>query len=161
MLSIDGITAGDSRLPRAIDSQYDKNEKNEAGHSPAQSGATQSAGIRVTLSGLGSNSGTASRRSENSDIEESGLPDNIQSILKMIRELKEQIAQRQAELQAVLADKRQNAEQMQTKSGNLRNTIAGLNSGLMSAYARLNKAIKGSGLSGDQMMKVASLLAKF
>lgn len=156
MSSIDGITASDGHWKSGMDWLQDKGS---VAQSSLKSSATSAPpeGIRVTLSGAGLNK----EATENSDIEESGLPETIQTILKLIRELKEQIARRQAELQAVLSDKNLDAEQMQMKSGSLQTTIAGLNSGLMTAYARLNKAIKAAGLNAEQLMKVASLVAKF
>ncbi|WP_370694623.1 hypothetical protein [Pseudomonas sp. FP833] len=51
-------------------------------------------GVKVTISGAALLAASAAKKS-NSDIEESGLPDNIQQALKMIRKIKEQIAEKQ------------------------------------------------------------------
>ena len=46
-----------------------------------------------------------------SDIEDSGLPENIQQLLKMIRKLQKEIAEKKALIEAVMADKRLSSEE--------------------------------------------------
>src|SRR5690606_3162760 len=60
-------------------------------------------GLRVSLSELG-RSLSAKAEKKNQDIDESGLPDSIKQLLKMIRALKAQIAAKEAELKALMAD---------------------------------------------------------
>lgn len=116
-------------------------------------------GIKVSLSGAGL-SKSSGAQSADSDIEESGLPDNVQQILKMIRKLQRQLAEKMAELQAVMADKSLTPEQMRAKVGALQSAISGISGGLISANASLVKVMKQTGLSPDQIMKVSSLLMK-
>ncbi|MFL1524262.1 hypothetical protein [Pseudomonas sp. O230] len=114
-------------------------------------------GIRVSLSGAGLTK-AASSHGDNKDIEESGLPENIQQILKMIRRLQQQIAEKIARMQAVMADKRLSAEERRAKLGALQATITTLNGGLITANLSLSKAISQANLTPEQVLKTTSLL---
>ena len=59
--------------------------------------------VSVTISGAAMKAAAAEKTS-NSDIDDSGLADNVKNLLKMIREIKKQIAEKQAEMAAVMAD---------------------------------------------------------
>ncbi|WP_411378856.1 hypothetical protein [Pseudomonas sp. MPB26] len=111
-------------------------------------------GVKVTFSGAALLAISDTKKS-NSDIEESGLPNDVQQVLKMIREIKKQIAEKQAELAAVMADKSLSPEQARVKVNNLQSALAALNASLITAQTSLSKAMKG--LSGDDAMKAASL----
>ncbi|WP_095111803.1 hypothetical protein [Pseudomonas sp. Irchel 3H7] len=116
-------------------------------------------GVKVSLSGA-SIEKAASTGGENSDIEDSGLPENIQQLLKMIRKLQKQIAEKKALIEAVMADKRLSNEEKIIKVAALRGAIAALNTGLITANLALSKVVGQSGLTADQNMKVGSLLTK-
>jgi len=116
-------------------------------------------GVKVSLSGA-SIEKSASAGGENSDIEDSGLPENIQQLLKMIRKLQKQIAEKKALIEAVIADKRLSNEEKIIKTAALRGAIAALNTGLITANLALSKVVGQSGLTADQNMKVGSLLTK-
>jgi len=116
-------------------------------------------GIQVLLSDAGLTKAAVSG-GQNSDIEESGLPENIQRILKMIRSLQQQIAEKTARIKAVLADKMLSNEAKIAKLAALRGAIASLNNGLITANLSLSKVMNQSDLSPEQVMKTASLLYK-
>lgn len=116
-------------------------------------------GIKVSLSGAGLTK-AASSHGDNKDIEESGLPENIQQILKMIRRLQKQIAEKVALMQAVMADKRLSAEERRAKLGALQAVIGTLNGGLITANMALSKAMTQSNLTPEQVLKTASLAMK-
>ena len=116
-------------------------------------------GVKVTLSGAGIDKATGGK-DENSDIEESGLPENIQQILKMIRRLQQQIAEKMADMQAVMKDKRLSLEEIKARLGTLQAFITNLNGGMIVANTALSKAMKQAGLGPDQILKAASLLLK-
>ncbi|MEO6677636.1 MAG: hypothetical protein ABIO21_09680 [Pseudomonas sp.] len=120
---------------------------------------TKVEGIKVSLSGAGIEKAAAAK-GENSDIEESGLPENIQQILKMIRKLQQQIAEKMAEMQAVMKDKRLSPEERKAKLGALQAFINNLNGGLIVANNALSKAMKQAGLTPEQILKAASLAMK-
>lgn len=110
-------------------------------------------GLRVTLSELGQVRATA----KNDDIEEADLPDNIKEILKLIRALRLQIAQKQAELQALLAAQELEPQLRQQQVEALRSELSSLQGALSTAQASLVQALKDQRLSDDQRMQAASL----
>lgn len=112
-------------------------------------------GIRVTLSEQGRAASQAARN--NDDIDESDLPDTIKDLLKRIRELKAQLAERQAELRAVMTDGSLDDEARQIKADALRTEIASLSGALTGANAQLIKAMREQGLSNEQLQRVATL----
>jgi hypothetical protein len=116
-------------------------------------------GVKVSLSGAAI-AKSSSTGGGNSDIEDSGLPENIQQLLKMIRKLQQQILEKKAQMAAVMADKRLSSEEKINKLAALRGAIAGLNSGLITANLALTKVMDQAGLTPDQNMKVGSLLVK-
>ncbi|MGY1889607.1 hypothetical protein PS925_03615 [Pseudomonas fluorescens] len=116
-------------------------------------------GVKVSLSGA-SIEKAASVGGENSDIDDSGLPENIQQLLKMIRKLQKQIAEKKALIEAVMTDKRLSNEEKINKLAALRGAIAALNTGLITANLALSKVVGQSGLTSDQNLKVGSLLTK-
>ncbi|VVM71715.1 hypothetical protein PS684_02151 [Pseudomonas fluorescens] len=116
-------------------------------------------GVKVSLSGA-SIEKSASVGGENSDIDDSGLPENIQQLLKMIRKLQKQIAEKKALIEAVMTDKRLSNEEKINKLAALRGAIAALNTGLITANLALSKVVGQSGLTSDQNLKVGSLLMK-
>jgi hypothetical protein len=116
-------------------------------------------GVKVSLSGASIDK-AASVGGENSDIDDSGLPENVQQLLKMIRKLQKQIAEKKALIEAVMADKRLSNEEKINKLAALRGAIAALNSGLITANLALSKVVGQSGLTADQNLKVGSLLMK-
>ena len=111
-------------------------------------------GLRVTLSELGKVRAAAAK---NSDIDEADLPDNIKEILKMIRELRQQIAEKQAELQALMAEAGMDPQVRQMRVEALRGELASLQGALSTAQASLVDALKDKRLSDDQRMQAASL----
>lgn len=110
-------------------------------------------GLRVTLSELGKVRATA----QNDDIDEADLPDNIKEILKLIRALRQQIAEKQAELQALMAEAGMDPQVRQMRVETLRGELASLQGALSTAQASLVEALKDKRLSDDQRMKAASL----
>jgi small-conductance mechanosensitive channel len=157
MSSISGLTSGIS-ASRPLPEAQDKDESTDSS-AKASTLLVPFEGVKVSLSGAGL-SKAASTKSSNSDIDDSDLPDNIKSTLKLIRALQKQLADKMAELQAVMADRRLSPEDMRAKVNGLQAEISGLNAGLLTANTGLAKAMKQMGLSPDQVMKVSSLLMK-
>ena len=110
-------------------------------------------GLRVTLSELGKTRAAA----KNDDIDEADLPDNIKEILRMIRALRQQIAEKKAELQAVAAQSAMDPQLKQARVEALQTELASLQGTLSSAQANLLAAIKDQRLSDDQRMQASSL----
>lgn len=111
-------------------------------------------GVTVTISADAFKAAGAAK-SSNADIDDSGLADNVKQVLKMIRQLKQQIAEKQAELAAVAAANNLSPEEARAKTSALQSEISSLQAGLMSAQTSLAKSMKG--MSADDAMKTASL----
>ncbi len=116
-------------------------------------------GVKVSLSGA-SIAKAATVGGENSDIDNSGLPENIQQLLKMIRKLQKQIAEKKAQMNKVMADKSLSNEERINKLAALRGAIAALNSGVVTANLALSKVMGQSAMTPDQNLKVGALLTK-
>ncbi|MGF6207460.1 hypothetical protein [Pseudomonas frederiksbergensis] len=159
MSAIGTLNPGNSGLSALLDtSKIAPVDESDVTLAPVET-PTRVEGIKVSLSGAGIEKAAGSK-GDDSDIEESGLPENIQQILKMIRKLQQQIAEKLAEMQAVMKDKRLSPEEMKAKLGALQAFINNLNGGLIVANNALSKAMKQSGLTPEQILKAASLLMK-
>ncbi|MCS4306077.1 Sec-independent protein translocase protein TatA [Rheinheimera pacifica] len=109
----------------------------------------------VSLSELGKTK--AKQAEKNKDIDDSNLPDIIKQILKTIRDLKQQIAEKQAEIDKAKQDGLQ-SEQQQEKLKLLQTELSMLNSALGSAQRSLNKAMQQQELSDEQVQTALSLM---
>ncbi|SDW64009.1 hypothetical protein SAMN05444064_105202 [Pseudomonas syringae] len=116
-------------------------------------------GVKVSLSTASLNK-SAAESDPNRDIKESNLPDNVKNTLIRIRELKQQIAEKTAELQAVMADSSLSPQARQAKAGSLQTVLATLNAGLMTASAALEKASNSGHMTDDQVSQTAMLSMK-
>jgi len=116
-------------------------------------------GVKVSLSDVGL---ARSREAENknADIDESNLPDEVKRLLKMIRELKAQLAEKMAELQALMAQGDRQDEAQQARVRGLQTEIGSINGALSTANAQLVKVMRDQKLSSEQSATVASLMAK-
>lgn len=113
-------------------------------------------GIKVSLSVAGLARSNESEK--NSDIDESDLPATIKQLLKLIRELKAQLAEKMAELQALMAQQGLDAETRQMRAQALQTEVGSLSGALSSANAQLVKVIREEGLSAEQSASIASLM---
>jgi len=112
-------------------------------------------GLRVSLSALAQTRSASEQK--NRDIEDSDLPRTIKDILKMIRELKAQVAAKQAELDAVMTDQSLDADTRRLKAEALQSELASLSGALAGANASLLKAVQEQGLDAAQMQTAATL----
>lgn len=111
------------------------------------------ADLRISLSELGRSRAAA----KNKDIDESDLPDSVKEILKMMRALKQQIAEKKAELQALMAAPGLDAQTRRLRAEALHMQLSSLQGALSAASASLLKAMREAGLSAEQMQTAASL----
>ncbi len=112
--------------------------------------------IKMTLSEQSQKISEAAEK--NKDIDESSLPDNVKQALKMIRELRQQLAEKQAELQALMADQGLSEEERMQQAQGLQSEIASLNGAISTANGALLQAIKGASLSPDQLQEMSGLM---
>lgn len=112
-------------------------------------------GVHVMLSDVGRN--RSQQASRNDDIDKSDLPDTIKDILKMIRALRQQIAEQMAKLQAIMADASLSPDSRAAQTQALQLQVSTLNGALSSASSSLLKAMQEAGLDDEQMQSVATL----
>jgi len=96
----------------------------------------------------------------NAGIESSGLPDQTQKTLKMIRELKQKIEEKQQEMRALMGDQTMDPDTKQSKVGALQTAIATLTAGLATANNALEKQGKSGKLSAAQVQQASVLAMK-
>lgn len=113
-------------------------------------------GIKVTLSDQAQKISAAAK--DDDDINKSSLPDNIKQALKMLRELKAQLAEKQAELQAMMADQSLSEEERMQQAQGIQSEIASLNGAIATVNGSLIQAIKEAGLSPDQLTELTGLM---
>lgn len=110
-------------------------------------------GLRISLSELG----RARATSKSDDIDEADLPDNIKVLLKLIRALRQQIADKQAELQAQMVGAGADPRLKQMRVEALRSELSSLQGALGAAQASLLAALKQQHLSDDQRLQASRL----
>ena len=159
MAAIGTLGPASSGVEAMSDTFKNVDDKDHDAESTTQATPTLVEGVKVSLSGA-SIERSAGSGGDNRDIEESGLPENIQQLLKMIRKLQKEIAEKKALIEKIMADKRLSNEEKIIKVAALRGAIAALNTGLITANLALSKVVGQSGLTSDQNMKVGSLLMK-
>ena len=159
MSAIGTLGPGSSGVETLSEAFINPADSERGADSNSQPTPTLVEGVKVSLSGA-SIEKSAGAGGDNRDIEESGLPENIQQLLKMIRKFQKQIAEKKALIEAVMADKRLSSEEKLLKVAALRGAIAALNTGLITANLALSKVVGQSGLTGEQNLQVGSLLMK-
>lgn len=112
-------------------------------------------GLRVSLSELGKS--MSAKPDKNEDIDGSDLPQAIKDLLKMIRELRAQIVEKQAQVEAIMSDQSLDPETKRQQLEALQTELASLNSALTAANANLIKLMRENGLSSEQMQSAATL----
>lgn len=122
----------------------------------AAAGAPAEPGVKVSLSAEGLM--RSKTEGKNSDIDESGLPDNVKQLLKMIRELKAQLAQKMAELQALMAQSDLDDETRQARAQALQTEVGSISGALTTATGELARVMRDQKLSSDQSATVGALL---
>ncbi|UZE21993.1 hypothetical protein LOY67_18275 [Pseudomonas sp. B21-056] len=161
MITLDTQASSARTLPTFSAEQTKPTAEVEQTPANKSSVGTQVEGVKVSLSGVGLQKAANERSANaNKDIEESGLPDQAQKILKMIRELKQKIAEKQSEMQALMADQSMSPETKQVKVGALQATLSTLTASLMTASASLDKLSKNGTLSAAQAQQVVKLAMK-
>ncbi|MCU1772540.1 hypothetical protein [Pseudomonas sp. 13B_3.2_Bac1] len=159
MAAIDTLNPGNSGVASVPSTARTVSGDEQDADSASLATPTLVEGVKVSLSHA-SIEKAFSAGGENSDIEDSGLPENVQQLLKMIRKLQKEIAEKKARMAAVMADKRLTNEAKVNMLAALRGAIAALNTGLISANLALSKVMDQSGLTSEQNLTLGSLLTK-
>lgn len=159
MAAIDTLNPGTSGVASVPSTARTGTDSEQNAASAPLATPTLVEGVKVSLSGA-SIEKSFSVGGENSDIEDSGLPENVQQLLKMIRKLQKEIAEKKARMAAVMSDRTLTNEAKVNMLAALRGAIAALNTGLISANLALSKVMDQSGLTSEQNLKLGSLLTK-
>lgn len=112
-------------------------------------------GIRLNVSGAWS--AQSEQATKNQDIDNSNLPDSIKNTLKMIRQLRAELAAKQAALDAILAKTPSGDSQHEADAVSAE--IAGLHAAISSANASLVSQMHKQSLSSEQLLSVAGFIA--
>ncbi|WP_225651174.1 hypothetical protein [Pseudomonas sp. P135] len=155
MLTTNISTLSLSELSLLTESTKNELEDDERTASTESQSVAAPPSVKVSLSTAGIAKSTA-KDDPNRDIKESNLPSNVKDTLIRIRELKERIAEKMAEVQAAMSDSSLSPQAKQVKVGSLQTALAGLNAALMSANGSLQKA---SGNMSDAQVKQAAVLS--
>lgn len=123
--------------------------------------AAPAEGVKVSLSGAGIQKAADDKGANaNADIESSGLPDQAQKLLKMIREIQQKVQEKQEEMKAIMADDRLDPETKQSRLGAVQSELASLIASLTTANNSLDKLSKNGTLSESQSQQAAQLAMK-
>ncbi|MGX5659908.1 hypothetical protein ACWKWV_09325 [Castellaniella ginsengisoli] len=117
---------------------------------------------RTSISDLGramskSASGSVATRSRYRDIDESDLPETVKHLLRMIRDLRERLAELERELRAIQADGSLDPETRRARLLPLRAQMSALSGALMSATQKLAALMREMRLDQARQMSAAQL----
>lgn len=141
--------------PQPVSLKLNQPKQTAAGATTSATNNNTMQGAYISLSELGKTK--AKQAEQNKDIDDSNLPDIIKQILKTIRDLKQQIADKQAEIDKATQDGLQ-SEQQREKLKLLQTELGMLNSALGSAQQSLNKAMQQQDLSDEQIQTALALM---
>lgn len=150
------LTVDIKNTRQAILANQAENRANQA-EDARQSGAVPSEGIKVDLSLKGLE--VASKQTGDADIDESGLPESVRQLLKMIRKLQKELAEANRQLQALMRDRSLDPVQMQKKTAALQARVSALSASLNTVNFGLVRAMSQADLTPDQVGKAMKLLA--
>lgn len=159
MVKLDSVSV---HIAQTLNLNQDKARAGEAQTDTAtEASGSRPVGVTVSLSETGLAKSAADKKANaNQDIEQSGLPAGTQKLLKMIREIKQKIEEKQAELQAAMADQSLTPEARQNKVGALQAELGTLVASLATASNALDKQSKNGTLSPEQGQQAAMLAMK-
>lgn len=119
--------------------------------------------VRISISAEALNAAAKHQKAEqnkHADIDDSDLPDTMKGLLKRIRELREQLEQKQLELQQVMADQKLSESEKEQKVSRLQGEVAALSGAVASAMQDLDELMNSKNISADQKKTAGFLLMK-
>ena len=119
--------------------------------------ASSTEGVRVELSLKGLE--VSSKHQADTDIDESGLPESVRQLLKMIRKLQKELAEANRQLQALMRDRSLDPVEMQKKTAALQARVSALSASLNTLNFGLVRAMSQADLSPDDVNKAMKFLA--
>ncbi|SNS35181.1 hypothetical protein SAMN05444352_106233 [Pseudomonas japonica] len=150
MLTVDSKTTRQATLVNSSDAR-----SNPAAETSGQAAASAE-GIRVNLSLKGLE--VARTQQGDADIDESGLPESVRQLLKMIRKLQKELAEANRQLQALMRDRSLDPVEMQKKTAALQARVSALSASLNTVNFGLVRAMSQAELSPDDVGKAMKFL---
>ncbi|KWS28837.1 hypothetical protein ABNM12_10275 [Pseudomonas syringae] len=95
---------------------------------------------------------------KNADIDQSGLPEDVKEVLKNIRKLQDQIAEKNQELMELLNDKTLSEDEKKRQRELLTSTIRSMQSALSQATSALNNAMSSNNMDSDSRSQAKGLI---
>ncbi|MCH5553165.1 hypothetical protein [Pseudomonas syringae] len=95
---------------------------------------------------------------KNADIDQSGLPEDVKEVLKNIRKLQDQIAEKNQELMELLNDKTLSEDERKRQRELLTSTIRSMQSALSQATSALNNAMSSNNMDSDSRSQAKGLI---
>jgi|GEM_PF-3237982 len=141
---------------QAILAQQSESRASQAEEAVERASAS-SEGVRVNLSLKGLE--VASKQQGDADIDESGLPESVRQLLKMIRKLQKELAEANRQLQALMRDRSLDPVEMQKKTAALQARVSALSASLNTVNFGLVRAMSQVELTPEQVGKAMKLLA--
>ncbi|WP_185268900.1 hypothetical protein [Halopseudomonas xiamenensis] len=103
---------------------------------------------------------TSQSDGKHSDINDSDLPAEVQRLLKLIRELKQQLQEQQQQLMEVMTDTALDEEARKLALAGIQASIGTLSGALMNAYNALIQLFKDLDMSSEQITQATALIMK-
>lgn len=94
----------------------------------------------------------------NQDIDDSDLPDLMKTLLKRLREIRQQIMEKMAELQKTMNDSKMHPELRKQRIRMLQSEIMALEAAYIGVSQEIEKAIKRDNYSSEQQMQIAQFM---
>lgn len=151
MLTVDIKSTRQAILAQQSESRAEQPEE------AVRQGSAASEGIKVNLSLKGLE--VASKQQGDADIDESGLPESVRQLLKMIRKLQKELAEANRQLQALMRDRSLDPVEMQKKTAALQARVSALSASLNTVNFGLVRAMSQVELTPEQVGKAMKLLA--
>lgn len=123
---------------------------------PIQTSAKQD--LHVDLSAAARMSSGAEAQKSNDDIEQSDLPEVLKILLKQLREIRQKIMEKLAELQKVMQDHKLPAELRKQRMQMLQSEIMGLEAAYIGINKEIEKLSRNDSLSAEQKMTMMQLM---
>ncbi|MFJ4371372.1 hypothetical protein ACIP1T_01995 [Pseudomonas japonica] len=151
MLTVDSRSTRQTILATPSDSPGSPADK------AVQRASALSEGVKVNLSLKGLE--VSGKQQADADIDESGLPESVRQLLKMIRKLQKELAEADRQLQALMRDRSLDPVEMQKKTAALQARVSALSASLNTLNFGLVRAMSQADLSPDDVNKAMKFLA--
>ncbi|WP_122572612.1 chemotaxis protein [Pseudomonas viridiflava] len=155
-MSITGMPGLTLNLPTQVSQPTVSKAHVESARPEAETAPGQSPGVQVNLSPEGK--AVASSASRDADIEQSGLPEGVQKILKAIREVQRKIEELLQQIQQVMNDQGLSEDDRKTRIATLQSSVGALQQQVSNYSADLSVLMNRLKLNGGSKTLARSLM---